>query len=227
MTRNLLTSAIFAGLAAGVLAAALQFVFVIPVLLEGELYESGQRVHFATDGSPQSDRGAPGIGNDFARHTMTLGFDLVTYTGYGLILMGLMALGERNGIAISARAGLVWGLAGFIAVQLAPALGQPPDLPGTPAGAVGPRQAWWAATILCSAVGLALLAFARSWLAAIGVVLLALPHLIGAPQLDTYWGVAPPELSAEFATLSLGAAAAGWTALGFFCGLFWERARDA
>ena len=54
MTRNLLASAVFAGVAAGLLAALVQFVFVIPTLLEGELYETGARVHFAENGTPQS-----------------------------------------------------------------------------------------------------------------------------------------------------------------------------
>jgi predicted cobalt transporter CbtA len=49
MVKNLFVSAICAGIAAGLLASVLQFTFVIPVLLEGELYETGARVHFSTD----------------------------------------------------------------------------------------------------------------------------------------------------------------------------------
>jgi predicted cobalt transporter CbtA len=37
MVKNLFVSAICAGIAAGLLASVLQFTFVIPVLLEGEL----------------------------------------------------------------------------------------------------------------------------------------------------------------------------------------------
>jgi predicted cobalt transporter CbtA len=44
---------------------------------------------------------------------------------------------------------------------------------------------------------------------------MAIPHLLGAPHLDMFFGVAPPELAAEFAALSLGTAAAGWVMLGF------------
>ncbi len=224
MTRTLLTSAVFAGVAAGLLAALLQFTFVIPTLLEGELYETGARVHFADAGSPQSERGAPGLGGDWARHAMTVFFNLVTYTAYGLILLALMLLAARRGHALTARRGLVWGLCGFLAVQLAPAIGLPPELPGTPASEVGPRQAWWLLTVACTAAGLALIAFGRGWTAPAGLSLIALPHLLGAPHLDTYWGVAPPELAAHFATLSLGAAAAGWAALGFLAAWFHGRA---
>lgn len=230
MTKNLVTSAVFAGVAAGLIAAALQFMFVIPMLLEGELFETGARVHFVPEnaGGPQSEKGAPGLGGEFGRHAMTVGFNMVTYVGYGLILLALMSLAQRSGVnKITARGGMIWGLAGFIAVQMAPALGLPPELPGTPAAEIGPRQAWWFMTIIATAVGLGVIAFSRGLLPLVGAALILAPHVIGAPHLDTYWGVSPPELSAHFVSVSLGAAAAGWTLLGFFCGFFWERGQDA
>ncbi len=224
MTKNLLTSAVFAGVAAGLIAAALQFVFVIPALLEGELFETGARIHFGADGSPESDRGAPGLGGDFARHAMTVGFNVVTYVGFGFLLLAAMAFAELRGLTtITPKQGLIWGLAGFIAIQLAPAIGLPPELPGTPTAEIGPRQMWWLGTIIASVLGLWIIAFGRGFIAFGGVVLLLIPHLIGAPHLDAFWGVAPPELSAEFVTLSLGTAAAGWTILGFLCAWFWTR----
>lgn len=215
MTKNLFVSAICAGIAAGLLASALQLTFVIPVLLEGELYETGSRVHFGTDGSPQSDRGAPPLAGDWLRHSMTVAFNIVTYTGYGLLLAAMISFASLKGITTTAKQGLIWGLCGYIAVQLAPAIGLPPELPGTIAAEVAQRQLWWISTILASAAGLGLIAFGRSYLPLTGVVLMAIPHLLGAPHLDTFFGVAPPELAAEFATLSLGAAAAGWVLLGY------------
>lgn len=227
MTKNLLSSAVLAGVAAGLIAALLQFSFVIPSLLEGELYETGARIHFATDGSTQSDRGTPSLGGDMARHAMTIAFDIITYTGYGLLLLAAMIFAHEKGHTLTARRGLVWGLAGFLAVQLAPALGLPPELPGTPATEVQPRQIWWALTILSTAIGLGLIAFGKGWMPLISIPLLAAPHIVGAPKLDTFYGVAPPELSAEFVTLSLGAALVGWSLLGFFCAWFWLKANDS
>ncbi len=224
MNQKLLTSAVFAGVAAGLIAAVLQFMFVIPALLEGELFETGARVHFGADGSPESDRGAPGLGGEWGRHLMTVGFNIVTYVGFGFLLLAAMAVAEMRGLTkITPRQGLIWGLAGFIAIQLAPAFGLPPELPGTPAAEIGPRQAWWLGTLVATALGLWLIAFARGPIAVVGIVLILVPHLIGAPHLDGYFGVSPPELSAEFATLSLGTSAAGWTALGFLCAWFWTR----
>ena len=224
MTKNLLTSAVFAGVAAGLIAALLQFVFVIPALLEGELFETGARVHFGANGSPESERGSPGLGTEWARHAMTVGFNVVTYVGFGFLLLAAMAFAELRGLtAITPKQGIIWGLAGFIAIQLAPAIGLPPELPGTPAAEIGPRQMWWLGTLVASALGLWVVAFGRGIIALSGVILLIGPHIIGAPHLDAFWGVAPPELSAEFVTLSLGAAAAGWSALGFLCAWFWTK----
>ena len=227
MTKNLLTSAVLAGVAAGLIAALLQFTFVIPHLLEGELYETGERIHFATDGSTQSDRAQPSIGTDFARHGMTVAFNMITYTGYGLILFALMIFAHDKGHTLTPRTGLIWGVAGFIAVQLAPGIGQPPVLPGAIGSEVGPRQAWWALTIIITAIALALIAFGKGWTALLSIPLLLAPHIVGAPYLDTYFGVAPPELAARFAMLSLGTALAGWTSLGFLAAWFWTRSDDA
>ena len=222
MYRKLLTSAVFAGFGAGLIAALLQFQFVIPPLLEGELYESGQRLHFGTDGTPMSDRGAPSLGGEWSRHLMTVGFNMITYFGFGLILAALMGFAEqRQLVQITAKQGLLWGLCGFIVVQLAAAIGLPPELPGTIGAELAPRQTWWLGTIIASGVGLWMIVFTKGPIGLIGVALMAMPHLIGAPHTDTYWGVAPPELSAEFAMLSLGAAAASWSVLGFLLGHFW------
>lgn len=225
MTKNLLTSALIAGLAAGILAALLQFTFVVPSLLEGELYETGARVHFA-DGVAQSERAAPALGDNLSRHLMTVAFDVVTYVGYGLILAGLMSLSVLRGTALTPRTGLIWGLSGFIAVQLAPAIGLPPELPGTVGADLVARQIWWFATVIATAGGLGLITFGRGLLPMAGVALIAAPQLIGAPQLQTYYGVAPPELAAHFATLSLGTAAAGWAVLGYLTALLLTRSQE-
>lgn len=226
MTRHLLASGLFAGLAAGMVAAVLQFWLVTPLLLEGELYESGLRTHFAASLSDpvQSPAGpAEGLTQDLSRHAMTAGFNLVAYTAFALVLLAGMALAERSGHVLRPRTGIVWGLCGFIALHLAPAVGLPPELPGTIAAEVELRQVWWLGTAAATALGLGLIAFGTGALPAIGILALALPHLIGAPHLDTYFGIAPPELSAEFAARSLGVAAASWVVLGALAAYFHTR----
>lgn len=226
MFKTLLTSAVFAGVAVGVIAAVLQFWLVTPLLLEGELYETGARVHFATDGSTQSDAGHPALFTEPARDLMTVGFNMITFTAFALILAVGFALVERGGHTVTARNGLIWGLAGFIAVQLAPAMGLPPELPGTIAADVETRQIWWICTVLATAVGLGLIAFGPMVAGLAGAVLIALPHIIGAPHLDTYFGVAAPELSAHFVAASLGTSAVAWSLLGLFTATLWVKFKD-
>ena len=226
MTRHLLTSGLFAGLAAGVVAALLQFWLVTPLLLEGELYESGIRAHFAAslDAPVQSPAGpAEGLGQDLSRHAMTAGFNLVAYTAFGLILLAGMALSERFGHVLTVRSGIVWGFCGFIAMHLAPAIGLPPELPGTIAAEVELRQVWWLGTVATTTLGLGLIAFGSGLVPIIGISAIALPHIIGAPHIDTYFGVAPPELASEFVARSLGVAAASWVVLGAFNAYFFTR----
>ncbi|MBR9651120.1 CbtA family protein [Thalassovita aquimarina] len=224
MTRHLLTSALIAGVAAGFLAALLQFTFTVPLLLEGELYETGARIHFSANGSPSSDAGHPPVWGEIGRHFGTLGMNLVSYTGFAFIMVAGFALAERSGHRLSPRIGLIWGLAGFVAINLAPSFGLPPELPGSIAAELTARQAWWISCVGATIIALALFAFGRGPVAiTIGVVLIALPHLIGAPRLDTYFGVAAPELAAHFATRSLGVAAASWVLLGLIAATLYTK----
>ena len=118
----------------------------------------------------------------------------------------------------------MWGLAGFIAVQLAPAFGLPPELPGTAAADRGARQIWWAGCVLATLLGIASMTYVRNAAGiAVGVLLIAAPHVIGAPHLDAYYGIAPPELASHFVTRSLGVAAASWVMLGSIAGALWAR----
>lgn len=228
MTRHLFASALFAGLATGLIAALLQFAFVIPLLLEGEAFETGQRVHAAASPpvAPQGPAGVPDIpGIGAGRHALTVAMALVTYTGFALLLVAGFALrGLRGARPPDARAGVVWGLAGFLAVQLAPAFGLPPELPGTIGAELGARQIWWVGTVGASIAGIALIAFGSGAFAPLlGAALLLLPHLVGAPRVDTYSGTAPPELAAHFATRSLGVAAVSWCVLGLAASHLWAR----
>lgn len=224
MTKHLVSSAVFAGLAAGLCAALLQLLFVTPLLLEGELFETGARIHFAVGAAPQSEAGNVSLGGEPVRHVLTLAMDLVTYTGFALLMVAGFALAARRGIRVTPRGGMVWGLGGFLAIQLAPAVGLPPELPGTMAADLAARQIWWVATAASTIGGLALIAFGGDLLKGLaGAALILLPQLVGAPHPEAHFGIAPPELSAQFATASLGVAAAGWAILGLATAYFWTR----
>jgi len=226
MFSRILVSALFAGFLAGLIAALLQLVFVQPVLLHAELYESGALNHFGDDAAANGAGGAaaaiPGV--DLERDGLSVLFTALTYTGFAFLLVAAMALAEDRGFRITVRQGLVWGVAGFVAFQLAPALGAPPELPGSAAAEIGPRQIWWFGTVGATAAGLALVAFARSWaLRGVAALLLLAPHLIGAPHPDEFFGPAPPELASLFAARSLGTGLAAWSLLGLLAAYFWLR----
>ena len=124
MFTRLFTTALFAGAIAGVLAAVLQLMFVQPVLLHAELYESGQLVHFGGEAN-SAHPDLPGF--DVTRDGLSIIFTMIIYSAYALILVAAMDFAAQQGAKINARTGLLWGVAGFVIVHLAPAFSLPPS----------------------------------------------------------------------------------------------------
>ena len=219
MIYRILTSALFAGFAAGLIAAVLQLLFVQPILLHAELFESGTLVYDATAGTPSFvERPAFNLQRD----GLSILFSALVYTGYALMLVAAMAFASEQGHTTTPRQGIMWGIAGFITVHFAPAIGLSPELPGFSAADVSPRQVWWFSTVAVTGIGLWLLAFGTSWRAWGGaIVLLAAPHFIGAPEPQMFRGNTPPELAGLFATRALGVGLAVWACLGTLAAHFW------
>ncbi len=238
----MVTSALFAGFAAGLLAALLHFAFVQKSILLGEQYESGALTHFDNamqppagghdhadpaqhaDGQAHAHEGHDeAVPSDFSRNVLTVLFSGLVYVAYSLILVAGFAFAEQFGKRITAQEGLLWGIAGFATFHLMPAMGLAPELPGTIAAELHLRQIWWWGTVVATAIGLALIGYGKSPVAVvISIALLAAPHIIGAPQAEQYWGVAPPELGAAFAAHVLGLGLVVWAVLGWLAGYFWS-----
>ena len=247
MTQRLFTSALFAGLSAGLIAVLLQFFLMEPLILEGEEYESGAKVHFAgildrSTEEPTSDghthateaEASDGHAHPEADEDLTARFALaffatfVAWVGYGLLMVAGFALANHFGIAVAPKEALLWGVAGFVSFQLMPGLGLSPELPGVPAADLQARQLWWVGTAVATIAALALFAYGRGVVfIAIGVGLLIAPHLIGAPRLNEFLGTAPPGLAAEFVTHSMVVGMAAWVVLGLAAGYFWNRPQAA
>lgn len=259
MIRHMLTSAAGAGLAAGILAAGLHFVFVQDLILTGETYESGAAVHFGgvaapaagpdqtgpdqagkdqagkdqgdaaaqdhgTQGEAAQDNGPESGGGGLPRDVLTFALYVLLQVAYALLLVAGFALARLFGQAVTARQGLLWGIAGFAAVQMAPSMGLAPELPGAFAADLSARQLWWWGTVVATAGGLALIGYGRGVaMAAAGVALIALPHLIGAPLPEGFRGTAPPELAGAFAARVLGVGLAVWAVLGWVAGRLWAQ----
>lgn len=221
---RILTSALFAGAAAGFFASLLQLYFVQPVLVHAELYESGELVHFGGEAvSAFQELG----GFQPVRDMLSIIFTMLIYAGYGLVIVSAMAFAEQRGTKLSPKQGVIWGLAGFIAVHFAPGFSLAPEVPGVAAADVYARQFWWFATVACAASAMWIIAFGSGVIAlGTAAILLLAPHIIGAPQPDTFTGPVPTELSALFASRAFGVGMVAWVLLGVFSAFFWQRESD-
>ncbi|MGI9352582.1 MAG: CbtA family protein [Rhizobiaceae bacterium] len=224
MFTRIVVSALFAGAAAGLITSLLQLIFVQPVLLHAELYESGELVHFGGQAvSAIQDVG----GFDLMRDGLSIVFTMAVYTGYAFVLLAAVALAEERGHVMTARNGIIWGIAGFVAFHLAPGFSLAPEVPGAAAAHVYARQLWWFPTVAAAAIALWLIAFSGNRIAwAFAVVLLIAPHLIGSPEPDTFTGPVPTEIGALFASRALGIGLVAWVLTGLFAGYFWQREGD-
>jgi cobalt transporter subunit CbtA len=234
MLRRIFLTALIAGTIAGLFAAGLQHLKLIPLIAAAEVYEAaGAQADHQHGAAPAHDAAtaahdaatsewepAPGIERAF----YTLMADLLAGIGFALLLAGAVALARSRGYAINARSGLLWGAAGFAVFALAPAIGLPPELPGMSAAGLAARQQWWLLTAAATAAGLGVVIFARpAPLRVLGAALIVLPHLIGAPAAPHGATGVPAELAAEFATASLATAAAFWLLLGSVSGWLYRR----
>ncbi len=222
MFTRILTSALFAGTAAGLIAGLLQLYFVQPVLLHAELYESGELVHFGAESTVSAHQEFSGF--DPLRDGLSLIFAMLIYSGYAMILVALMSVAEARGALINGRTGIIWGLAGFFAVHFAPGFSLAPEVPGVAAADVMMRQVWWMITVVTAGIAVWLIAFGKSWASwSAAVVLLLAPHVFGAPEPEIFTGPVPTEIGAHFAARAYGVGMAAWVMLGIFAGYFWSR----
>jgi cobalt transporter subunit CbtA len=235
--RNIVLTAVIAGLLSGLLMTVMQSFSTVPLILAAETYETAGGDEAGHDHSheaaPAAGTAAPADhhhdaeawapADGFERFIYTASANVLSAIGFALVAIALAeALGGFGGW----RGGLMFGIAGFLTVSLAPGLGLPPELPGMPAAELGPRQIWWISTAVCTAVGLGLLAYTRSaLLAAMAIVLFVAPHLIGAPLPPTHDTAVPIELDARFVNAVYATNLVFWAVLGALAGVIRQRLR--
>ncbi|MBG6291003.1 CbtA family protein [Pseudomonas nitroreducens] len=225
MIKRIAQTAGFAGLIAALVLTVVQLLWVSPLILKAETYEKAEpaaalveenheHAHEHAAGAVaahEHDAQAWEPEDGWQRILSTTGGNLVVAVGFALMLAGLFTLRAPG----KTSEGLLWGLAGFAVFTLAPSLGLPPEVPGTAAADLTLRQTWWIGTAAASAGGLALLVFGRNWaLRGIGIALLVVPHVIGAPQPEVHSSLAPESIAHEFIVASLITNAVFWAALG-------------
>jgi cobalt transporter subunit CbtA len=226
MLARVLSVGLLAGLLAGLLIAVLQQVTTTPLILLAETYEKQDAPSAAppTAGAPKehdhaahdhSWKPADGLPRFFYTSITTVG----TAVGISfLLLAGMIFAGDP----IDERRALAWAIAGFVATGLAPAAGLAPELPGSGAGELVVRQAWWIGTALATVVALWAFLRKQSPLVRLGaVVVLLAPHVIGAPHPHLFESKVPAEIAAQFAALSLVVQGLLWALAGIAVGLLW------
>lgn len=193
--RRLFLCALFVGLFAGLATSAVQRWTTVPLIAAAEVFESAlepeapaEHVHAAGVAAHEHEHDAAAWEPEdgLERGFWTVVANALGATGFALLLIPALAWWDRQhgGAAASLKTGLLWGLGGWVAVFAWPSLGLHPELPGEVAAGLYPRQAWWLLAVVCAAGGPALLALGsgkRRWL---GVPLLALPFVVGAPLPD-------------------------------------------
>lgn len=232
MIMRLVSAALVAGFIAAVVATGLQLTLTSPLILAAERYETQaeaphaeapsliHRVHAhgeAHQDAAKASEWQPAPG--FQRMAFTALATLVGGVGYALLLgAALLACGREP----TPETSLAFGIAGFLAVALAPALGLPPELPGMPAAPLETRQFWWVMTAVSTAVGLYLIAIRRVPIAILGgLVLIVAPHLVGAPETDHAASALPAGYAAQFAARSLGIGFVFWSVIGLAFAWAW------
>jgi cobalt transporter subunit CbtA len=235
MMMRVLFAALVAGLVAGAVTGAVQIWRVSPLIQAAEVYEAKQAGGKAQAQVAQSVSAAPAKGqheHGDGDHAWSPndGIERIAFTFVATLIMGvafalvLVAAVMLSGRSITPRNGAIWGLVGFVVFTLAPTAGLAPELPGMPAGDLIMRQAWWWGTAAATAAGVALLVLQQHVpLRALGVLLIALPHLIGAPHAHTQDSAVPAVLAAEFAATSIATMAVFWIVLGGALG--WSMSR--
>jgi cobalt transporter subunit CbtA len=233
MIGRIVLAALVAGLLAGLVMAGIQFTRLTPLIQLAEIYETADdpnadpaRAAIAQAAKPCVET-MPGMKmcGDEPVWQPTEGWQRTLSTSVTLILTGigfaamLVGISMIINVPITKQNGLIWGLCGFLAVAVSPAAGLPPELPGMPVADLMPRQIWWAGTIAATAVAIYLITIRpEPWAKLTGIILIALPHLLGAPLPPNTVSTVPPVLAAEFVANSIAAAAIFWSLIGFFLG---------
>ncbi|MDH3335781.1 MAG: CbtA family protein [Rhodospirillaceae bacterium] len=230
MTKRLFPAVLIAGIAGGIIVSILQAILLAPLMDFAEFLEMGAR--------PEDYVAPKGIfALALSNPEMTLNtfaFDALGGVSFALIIGAAMVFQNR---AISLKTGFIWGLFGWFAFSLAPALGQPPALPGSAYIDLEARQLWWWLCVASTSVGIVLLVFIGDWAGecgikagirngwwpkVVGAVLVLLPHILGAPESAQQDSNIPAHLSRDFALYSLISTFVFWQtiggALGFMLG---------
>ncbi|WP_192180446.1 CbtA family protein [Mesorhizobium amorphae] len=230
--RSIVFASVLVGLIVGVAVSAAQFLGTSQLILKAEVYEKAGEAAEQQAAASSEDHSVMAAhdlraeawepADGLERRAYTVVANVLTAIGYALVLTGIIAI---RGKPVTWREGLIWGLAGFACVMLAPMLGLPPELPGAPSAPLADRQIWWMGTAFATAVSIGLAVLVRKpWAVVAAVVLAAIPHLIGAPAApDGAHALAPEALERQFIENAVMTSLVFWLLLGSLSGTLLRR----
>ena len=202
----------------GLVLTGAQSLFVLPIIADAESYE-----HAIDSGVASGKNTVSGQSTATHSHTRlvwTAISNILLGVGFGLLMTVILLFRSQ----VNWRVGLLWGIGGYATFFFAPALGLPPELPGTTFTALVSRQLWWLLAVTCTGIGLLLLILGSpGWLKAIGAALLPVPQLFGAPRPETYATAVPEVLTSVFFAHTAAVNAIFWLLLGAVSALCLQR----
>lgn len=232
MIRQIFLTALLTGVLAGFILTSLQSVKVIPLILAAEKYEDGKLITYSSHSKKAShkevsshnhgeekvvleehshEEEAWGPKDGLERLFYTFIANTFLASGWSFLLC-VVYMYVNN---INILKGVTAGIVGYLTFFALPSIGLSPELPGTLASALEHRQIWWIASVLCSAIGFAILFFSRNRIYQIcALILVLLPHLIGAPVPDIHGGTAPLEMFNTFVNATFITNGIFWIILG-------------
>ena len=172
--RQIFLTSCLSALAASIGFSLYQWYLVNPIIFAAEVYELAEPLDSSV--LEQSEPWGPDDG--IGRSLYTLLANFLMSLAYSLLLASAMVFRGSS----STLKGLLWGMAAYLSVFVAPALGLPPEIPGMEAAELVQRQNWWLLTVSLTAIGLSVLAYSPRYYKGAGLILMLLPHLIGAPE---------------------------------------------
>jgi len=215
MVFRTISTALLAGVLAGMCLFTIQRTLTVPLIHAAERYEKE---------ASSVESAADIFAKDPLRSMATLAGDIFVAIGFGLILSGIYAFSGCHGWLY----GLLFGLVGFATFQVAPAVVVPPAVPGMEVASLALRQTGWWVAVGSTIVGLILLFNLTRWAKFAGVLVLLLPAAVFRALLSLPAPTTPLHplalLDQDFVVRTLGGMLLFWLILGAISGYLFARA---
>lgn len=192
--RTLVLSAFAIAVFTGALISLYQAYFITPIILGSEVFEVTEAIGHQQIEEVEAWVPADGV----ERNSWNFTSNFLLCFAYALILLSVMSTKTSTNTV----KGIFWGAAAYLTIFAAPALGLPPEIPGMEASQLEGRQAWWLLTVILTAISLWMIVFQNNMYKVVGIILLILPHLLGAPQPELHgFANSDPQAVAELTQL--------------------------